>query len=57
MAREKADITIVYLPDEQDDAETTKKAVEGENRSCLLFPGDLMDATTCKKAVEAHVEK
>ncbi len=57
MAREGADITIVYLPEEQEDAEATKKAVEGENQSCLLIPGDLMDNATCKKAIDEHVKK
>lgn len=57
MAREGADVTIVYLPEEQEDAEMTKKAVEGENQQCLLVPGDLMDNDTCKKAIEEHVNK
>lgn len=57
MAREGADVTIVYLPEEQEDAEDCKQAVEKENQSCLCFPGNLMDNETCRKAVEAHVEK
>ncbi|KAI9877090.1 MAG: hypothetical protein M1830_004836 [Pleopsidium flavum] len=57
MAREGADITIVYLPEEQEDAEDTKKSVENEKRSCLLVPGNLMDNQTCKKAVDEHVKK
>lgn len=57
MAREGADITIVYLPDEQEDAEATKQAVEKENQSCLLIPGNLMSNETCQKAVEEHVKK
>lgn len=57
MAREGADITIVYLPDEQEDAEMTKKSVEAEKQQCLLVPGDLMDNATCKKAVDEHVKK
>lgn len=56
-AREGADVTIVYLPEEQEDAEDTKKLVEKENQSCLLVPGDLMSNDLCKKAVEKHVEK
>jgi NAD(P)-dependent dehydrogenase (short-subunit alcohol dehydrogenase family) len=57
MAREGADITIVYLPEEQEDAENTKKAVERENQSCLLFPGNLMDNKTCQDIVDAHVKQ
>ena len=57
MARENADVSIVYLPDEQEDAEKTKQAVEAENQSCLLLPGNLMDNRTCKDAVDQHVKK
>ena len=57
MAREGADVTIVYLPDEQTDAESTKKSVEQEGKSCLLIPGNLMENETCKDAVEQHVKK
>lgn len=57
MARENADISIVYLPDEQDDAEKTKEAVEAEKQSCLLIPGNLMANQTCKDAVDLHVKK
>jgi NAD(P)-dependent dehydrogenase (short-subunit alcohol dehydrogenase family) len=57
MAREGADISIVYLPEEQEDAEATKAAVERENQSCLLLPGDLMDRNNCQRAVEEHIKK
>ncbi|SLM40006.1 oxidoreductase [Lasallia pustulata] len=57
MARENADVSIVYLPDEQEDAEKTQKAVEAEKQSCLLLPGNLMDNHTCKDAVDQHVKK
>lgn len=56
-AREGADISIVYLPDEQHDAEDTKKLVEKEGRQCLLIPGNLMANDTCKDAVAKHVDK
>lgn len=56
-AREGSDVTIVYLPEEQPDAEDTKKMVEKEGRDCLLIPGNLMDNETCRKAVEQHMEK
>lgn len=56
-AREGADVTIVYLPEEQPDAEDTKKLVEKEGRECLLVPGDLMANENCENAVAKHVEK
>jgi NAD(P)-dependent dehydrogenase (short-subunit alcohol dehydrogenase family) len=55
-AREGADVSIVYLPGEQPDAEDTKKMVEKEGTKCLLIPGDLMDNKTCKEAVQKHVD-
>ncbi|ROW14039.1 hypothetical protein VPNG_04046 [Cytospora leucostoma] len=56
-AREGSDVSIVYLPEEQEDAEETKKLVEKEGRQCLLIPGDLMENATCKKAVDEHIKK
>jgi len=56
MAREGADITIVYLPEEQPDAEDTKKLVENENQECLLLPFDLMDFNNCKQVVDKHIQ-
>lgn len=56
-AREGADVTIVYLPDEQDDAEETKQLVEKEGKDCLLVAGNLMENDTCKNAVQQHVDK
>lgn len=57
MAREGADITIVYLPEEQEDAIETKRLVELEKRTCHLFAGNLMDNETCKRAVDEHIKK
>ena len=42
-AREGADVAIVYLPEEQSDAEVTESAVVAEGRRCLLLPGDVRD--------------
>ncbi|KAF1809857.1 NAD(P)-binding protein [Eremomyces bilateralis CBS 781.70] len=56
-AREGSDVTIVFLPEEKDDAQETKKLVEKEGRECLLVPGNLMDNATCKEAVQKHVDK
>lgn len=57
MAREGADITIVYLPEEQGDAEDTKGMVEAENQTCLLLPGDLRKYEFCRQAVEEHIKQ
>jgi hypothetical protein len=54
MAREGADISMVYL---LKDAEDTKAMVEQELTSCLLIPGDLGDREFCRQAVETHVVK
>jgi NAD(P)-dependent dehydrogenase (short-subunit alcohol dehydrogenase family) len=51
-AREGADVAIVYLAEEQPDAEETKQAVEREGRRCLLIPGDVTDPNFCEQAVE-----
>lgn len=51
-AREGADVAIVYLPEEQSDAEDTRAIVEAEGRTCELIPGDLTDAAFCDEAVE-----
>ncbi|KAJ5996966.1 hypothetical protein N7522_008626 [Penicillium canescens] len=57
MAREGADVTIVYLPAEQLDAEETKRSIEKEKRGCLLIAGDLRDRKTCLHAVDEHVKR
>jgi NAD(P)-dependent dehydrogenase (short-subunit alcohol dehydrogenase family) len=50
-AREGADVAIVYLPQEQSDAEETRRHVEAEGRKCVLLPGDVSDAAFCRDAV------
>src|SRR5205085_2504726 len=56
-AREGADVAIVYLAEEQSDAEETKQAVEKEGRKCLLLPGDVRDPKFCRQAVERTVKE
>ncbi len=56
-AREGADVAIVYLREEQVDAEETRAAVEREGRRALLIPGDVRDAGFCREAVERTVEE
>lgn len=54
-AREGADVAIVSLPEEHDDALETQAAVEAEGRTCHLIPGDLSEAAFCKTAVAEAV--
>jgi NAD(P)-dependent dehydrogenase (short-subunit alcohol dehydrogenase family) len=54
-AREGADVAIVYLPEEQRDAEETQRAVEAEGRRALLISGDLTRADFCRSAVDRTV--
>ncbi len=51
-AVEGADIAIVYLEEEDDDAQATRRDIEGEGRKCLLLAGDVRDTDFCAEAVE-----
>jgi NAD(P)-dependent dehydrogenase (short-subunit alcohol dehydrogenase family) len=51
MAREGADIAILYL-EETDDAEDTRHLVEQEGRRAVLFRGDVGDEMFCWESVE-----
>lgn len=55
-AMEGADSFIVYLPEEQEDAEETKKRVEKYGRKCHLFATDVKEAKNCKTAVDKAIE-
>ena len=54
-AREGADVAIVFLPQEQSDAEETARAIEGEGRRALLIPGDVTDPAFCADAVKRTI--
>jgi NAD(P)-dependent dehydrogenase (short-subunit alcohol dehydrogenase family) len=56
-AREGADVVIVYLPVEEEDAQETRRAVEAEGRMALLFAGDVREARVCRNAVEWTVQE
>lgn len=56
-AREGADIAIVYLPEEQRDAEETCLHVEAEGHRCLLVPGDVSDPRFCRWAVQQVIKE
>ena len=54
-AREGADVALVYLPEEQQDAEETRAAIEEVGQAALLLPGDLTDRQFCDRVVEDTV--
>ncbi len=54
-AREGANVAIAYL-DEHEDAEETKRLVEGEGRRCVTIAGDLGEERACEEAVNRAVE-
>ncbi len=56
-AREGADVAIIYLPEEQTDAEETRVAVEAEGGRALLIPGDVRGSAFCRKAVKRAVKE
>lgn len=58
MAREGADIAIVYLDDmEQEDAEDTRQWVEKAGQRSLVFQGDLRNENYCAQLIDEIVMK
>lgn len=56
-AREGADVAIIYLKAEQQDAEETARQIEKEGGKSLLIAGDVTDEKFCGKAVEQVVKE
>ncbi len=54
-AREGADVAIVYLPEEEQDAQETVRLVEDAGRRALTLPGDVRDEAFCTQVVERTV--
>ncbi|MDM0019994.1 SDR family oxidoreductase [Variovorax saccharolyticus] len=55
-AREGAEVAIVYLHEEQVDAEETKRCIEAEGKHCVLIPGDVRDPAFCQRAVDETLQ-
>jgi NAD(P)-dependent dehydrogenase (short-subunit alcohol dehydrogenase family) len=51
-AREGADVAIVYLPPEEQDAKQTERWVREAGRRALLLPGDITNEQQCTEMVE-----
>lgn len=54
---EGADSMIVYLPQEEDDAQDTKKQVEKHGRQCYLVPTDVTKLENCEMVVKEALDK
>jgi NAD(P)-dependent dehydrogenase (short-subunit alcohol dehydrogenase family) len=54
-AREGADLVLSYLPEEQDDAESTAALVRQAGRKVELVPGDIRDEQHCTHIIETAV--
>jgi len=52
-AREDADVAIVFLPEEKEDADETAQWVERAGRRCILVPADLRDEDEARGAVRS----
>lgn len=48
-AKEGADVSFVYLEEEEEDAQVTKKEIEKAGRKALLMPLDLQKRENCEK--------
>lgn len=56
-AREGADVLISYLPQEEDDAQDTKRWIEEAGRKAVLLPGDVSDPAYCRQVIATAVEE
>ena len=56
-ALEGADSLIVYLPEEQKDAEDTKAEVEKRGGKCYLYATDVREKGNCQKIVDEAIAK
>jgi NAD(P)-dependent dehydrogenase (short-subunit alcohol dehydrogenase family) len=51
-AKEGADVAIVYLPQEEEDANRTSRRIEEIGRRCVKIPGDLGEPAFCRDVVQ-----
>ena len=54
-AREGANVALVFLPEEQRDADETAQEVREEGKRALIIPGEVTDPAFCNEAVERTV--
>lgn len=56
-AREGADVALVYLPSEEEDAQEVLDLIEAEGRKAVAIPGDITDEGFCRALVETAFEE
>ena len=56
-AREGADVAIVYLPSEEDDAKQVVATIEAAGRTAVALPLDITTRAACAQAVAQTVER
>ena len=56
-AMEGCDSLIVYRPEEEKDAQETKRRVEEYHGKCILFATDLRNKENCRTVVEAAIQR
>lgn len=56
-AREGADVAILHLPEEKEDADVTLSAIQKEGRRGLSIAGDVTDRAFCDEAVAQAVSE
>jgi hypothetical protein len=55
-AREGADVALVYLPEEQRDADEVIRLIEADGRKAVPIPGDIRDEAFCGDLVAKAVD-
>ena len=56
-AREGADVLVVHLPEEQEDADATVALVEAAGRRGISVPGDLRQEEFCRSVIDRAVQE
>jgi hypothetical protein len=57
MAREGADVTFVYLPEEEEDAKYTVEQIEKAGRKAQKLALDIKEEANCRTAIDSHVKE
>ena len=55
-AREGADVALVYLPEEEPDAQVVIGLIQAAGRKAVAIPGDVKDPAFCKALVQKAVD-